>query len=63
MEGWVSQGHPHLSSGTEELVKVDHWNAQNGALTRYLSNCTTEVALLICATETLCRYIKCNSNQ
>lgn len=31
MEGWVSQGHPHHSSGTEVLVKVDHWNAQNDA--------------------------------
>lgn len=55
MEGWVSQGHPHHSSGTEELVKVDHWNAQNDSLTCHLSSCTTEGTLLICATETICR--------
>lgn len=59
MEVWVSQGHPHYSSGTEVLVKVDHWNAP----TCYLSSCTTEGTLLICATETICRHFKCNSNQ
>lgn len=63
LEGWVSQGQPHHSSGTELLVKVDHWKAQNDALTCYLSSCTTEGTLLICATETICRRIKCNSNQ